>query len=79
MATALISLDGVLRTETGDPIHAGIKLFRVMNEHYRVVLATDGGLGSSDEFMPFDPSNWIFSVRILTLDAFFPSGVSQVS
>jgi hypothetical protein len=50
MATALISLDGVLRTETGDPIHAGIKLFRVMNEHYRVVLATDGTIEEAEHW-----------------------------
>jgi len=40
--TALISLDGVLRTEVGDPIHEGLKLFRVLITSYRTVLATDG-------------------------------------
>jgi len=40
--TALVSLDGVLRTEVGDPIHEGLKLFRVLVTSYRVVLATDG-------------------------------------
>ena len=28
MATAFVALDGVLRTEVGDPIAEGVKLFR---------------------------------------------------
>ncbi len=40
--TAFISLDGVLRTEVGDPIHEGLKLFRTLVTSYRVALATDG-------------------------------------
>ena len=40
--TALVSLDGVLRTEVGDPIHEGLKLYRVLATSYRTVLATDG-------------------------------------
>lgn len=40
--TALISIDGVLRTEVGDPIHEGLKLFRTMVGSYRIALATDG-------------------------------------
>lgn len=44
--TAFISLDGVLRTETGDPIHEGLKLFRTLVGSYRIALATDG---TSDE------------------------------
>ena len=38
----LVSIEGVLRTETGDPIHEGLKLYRTMAQSYRVVLATDG-------------------------------------
>ena len=41
MATALVALEGVLKTETGDPIHDGIKLFRILAEHYRVVICSD--------------------------------------
>lgn len=41
MATALISLEGVLKTETGDPIQEGIKLYRILSEHYRVVICSD--------------------------------------
>lgn len=41
MATALVSLDGVLKTETGDPIPEGIKLYRILAEQYRVVIASD--------------------------------------
>lgn len=40
--TAFISLDGVLRTEVGDPIHEGLKLFRTMLSSYRIAIATDG-------------------------------------
>ena len=41
MATALIALEGVLKTETGDPIPEGIKLYRILAEHYRVVITSD--------------------------------------
>lgn len=41
MATALIALEGVLKTETGDPIPEGVKLYRILSEHYRVVIASD--------------------------------------
>jgi len=39
--SALIALDGVLRTETGDPIPDGIKLYRVLAESYRVIISSD--------------------------------------
>jgi hypothetical protein len=41
MATAFVALDGVLKTETGDPIPEGVKLFRILAEHYRVIIASD--------------------------------------
>lgn len=41
MSTAIIALEGVLKTETGDPIPEGIKLYRILAEHYRVVIASD--------------------------------------
>lgn len=41
MATALIALEGVLRTETGDPIPEGIKLYRLLVDNYRVVITSD--------------------------------------
>lgn len=41
MATALVALEGVLKTETGDPIPEGIKLYRILSEHYRVVITSD--------------------------------------
>lgn len=41
MATALIALEGVLKNEVGDPIPDGIKLYRVLIEHYRVVITSD--------------------------------------
>lgn len=41
MATALLALEGVLRTETGDPIPEGIKLYRLLAGNYRVVITSD--------------------------------------
>lgn len=41
MGTALVALEGILRTEVGDPIPEGIKLYRVLAEHYRVVILCD--------------------------------------
>lgn len=40
--TVLVSIEGVLRTETGDPIHQGLKLYRTLAQSYRIILATDG-------------------------------------
>lgn len=40
--TALLALEGVLRTEEGDPIPEGFKLFRTLNDQYRMVIATNG-------------------------------------
>lgn len=37
----LIALEGVLRTETGDPIQEGIKLYRALLPHYRMVICSD--------------------------------------
>jgi len=39
--SALIAIEGVLKTETGDPIPEGIKLFRILSEFYRVILSSD--------------------------------------
>ena len=41
MATALLALEGVLKTETGDPIAEGIRLFRILAGNYRVVITSD--------------------------------------
>lgn len=41
MATAFVALDGVLRTEVGDPIPEGVKLYRILAENYRVIIASD--------------------------------------
>lgn len=47
----MISLDGVLRTETGDPIHAGLKLYRTLLMTYRVAVATDGTLEEAEHWL----------------------------
>ena len=39
--TVLIALEGVLKTEVGDPIPEGIKLFRILAEHHRIVFSSD--------------------------------------
>lgn len=49
--TVFISLDGVLRTEVGDPIHQGLKLFRTLVPSYRIVLATDGTLEEAEHWL----------------------------
>lgn len=49
--TVMISLDGVLRTETGDPIHTGLKLFRTLLMTYRVGVATDGTLEEAEHWL----------------------------
>ena len=41
MATALISIEGVMKTENGDPIQEGIRLYRILAEQYRVVICSD--------------------------------------
>jgi hypothetical protein len=41
MSTVFVALEGVLRTETGDPIPQGIKLYRVLADNYRVAIASD--------------------------------------
>lgn len=41
MNTALISLEGVLCTEVGDPIPDGIKLYRVLAQNYRMTIGSD--------------------------------------
>jgi hypothetical protein len=41
MATALISVEGVMKTETGDPIQEGIRLYRILAEQYRVIVCSD--------------------------------------
>jgi len=49
--TAFISLDGVLRTEVGDPIHEGLKLFRTLITSYRVAIATDGTMDEAEHWL----------------------------
>lgn len=41
MFTAIVALEGVLKTETGNPIPEGIQLYRILVEHYRIVISSD--------------------------------------
>ena len=49
--TVLISMDGVLRTENGDPIQQGLKLYRTFSATTRVVLSTDGTREEAENFL----------------------------
>lgn len=57
--TAIIALDGVLRTETGDPIPEGMKLFRTLVENYRMVISADSDLDDADHFLK---TNFVFGI-----------------
>lgn len=67
MATALVALEGVLRTETGDPIPEGIKFFRVLAEHYRVVISSDDS--------PAETEHWLRGNMILGYAEFFDNSL----
>ena len=49
--TVLISMDGVLRTENGDPIQQGLKLYRTFSATTCVVLSTDGTREEAENFL----------------------------
>ena len=49
--SAIIAIEGVLKTETGDPIQEGIKLFRILSEFYRVVLSSDMDLKKTEHWL----------------------------
>lgn len=51
MATAIVALEGVLKTETGDPIPEGVKLYRVLAQHYQVVIASDMGYAETEHWL----------------------------
>jgi hypothetical protein len=49
--TMLISIDGVLRTEVGDPIPQGLKLYSALLASGRVVLSTDGNKAAAEHWL----------------------------
>ena len=63
--SALISIEGILRTETGDPIPDGIKLFRVLSENYRIILSSDAD--------PAKTEHWLRSHMIAGYGEFYDS------
>jgi len=71
LATALVALDGVLKTETGDPIPEGIRLFRVLAEHYRVVLCSDDSKAQTEHWLK---SNMILGYADIYDDTSFFEG-----
>jgi len=71
MATALVALEGVLKTETGDPIPEGIKLYRILAEHYRVVITSDMSWQKTDHWLR---SNLIVGYGEIYDDRYFYEG-----
>jgi hypothetical protein len=51
LATALVALEGVLKTEVGDPIPEGIRLFRILAQNYRVVICSDMSQALTDHWL----------------------------
>ena len=51
MSTAIVTLEGVLKTETGDPIPEGIKLYRILAEHYRIVISSTMDFEKTDHWL----------------------------
>lgn len=49
--TMVISIDGVLRTEVGDPIPQGLKLYSALVQAGRVVLSTDGTKEAAEHWL----------------------------
>ena len=49
--TMVISMDGVLRTEVGDPIPQGLKLYDALAASGRVVLSTDGTREAAEHWL----------------------------
>jgi hypothetical protein len=49
--SAIIALEGVLKTETGDPIPEGIKLFRILSEFYRIIISSDMDVKHSEHWL----------------------------
>mgnify|MGYP003329896096 FL=1 len=49
--TMVISMDGVLRTEVGDPIPQGLKLYYALAASGRVVLSTDGTREAAEHWL----------------------------
>jgi hypothetical protein len=49
--SAIIALEGVLKTEVGDPIPEGIKLFRILSEFYRVIISSDMDTKKSEHWL----------------------------
>lgn len=51
MSTAIVALEGVLKTETGNPIPEGIKLYRILSEYYRIVISSDLDAATTEHWL----------------------------
>ena len=58
----LLSLDGVLSSETGEPIRAGVALYYALNASNRVAIMTSRTKEDAELFVDADPSlcAWVF-------------------
>ena len=71
MATAFVAIDGVLRTEVGDPIEECVKLYRILAQHYRVIIASDQSPKQTDHWLR---SNLIVGYGDIYDDRYFFEG-----
>lgn len=71
MSTIFVALEGVLKTETGDPIPEGIKLYRVLAEHYRIAIASDLDINKTEHWLK---SNLIVGYGEIYDDRYFFEG-----
>ena len=46
----IVALDGVLRDDHGDPVHAGLKIFHALSANYRVLIATDSNAAEAERW-----------------------------
>lgn len=49
--TILVALEGVLKTEQGDPIPEGLKLYRSLVPNYRVVIVSDADMTHTEYWL----------------------------
>ena len=47
----IVALEGVLKTEQGDPIPDGIKLFRILAEHHRMIISSDMDAAKTEHWL----------------------------
>jgi len=69
--TILMSIEGVLKKENGDPIPEGFKLYRTLLSSYRIVLSIDDDLKKTDHWLK---TNYLFDYADVLTNKNFYSG-----